>query len=165
MIPVMHTLKERGIEYNLIFMAQHHETIYEIVEQFHLKRPDYILGDTGGDIVTSKAMLFWSIRILFHGLLNKKSIFRNDKNGIVLVHGDAPPLLLGSLIAKAQKLTVASVEAGLRSYNFFKPFPEELIRVISAKSGLIDIFFCQDQKSMNNAEKYRKIAYNTHGNK
>jgi len=52
----------------------------------------------------------------------------------------------------------------LRSFNFLKPFPEELIRVISAKVGLIDIFFCQDEQAINNVSRYNKTAHSTKHN-
>lgn len=165
MIPIMHLLQEKGVDYNFIFMAQHHETIYEMLNDFGLKRPDYTLCDTGTDIVTTSQMIKWSLKALLIGIKERSKIFNGDKSGIVLIHGDAPPLLLGGIIAKAQGLKVGSVEAGLRSHNLFKPFPEELTRVISGKIGLIDIFYCQDSTAEKNAKKYKKgKIINTHGN-
>jgi len=164
MVPLMHLLQMRGIDYNFIFMAQHRETIYEILGDFEIKAPDYVLCDTGGDIVNSKQMIIWSIHVLIKGLTNKSKIFMGDKKGIVLIHGDAPPLLLGAILAKSQGLSVGSVEAGLRSHNIWKPFPEELTRVLTGKLGLIDLFFCQDESAINNVSKYRGRSINTFGN-
>ena len=165
MAPIMSELKKRGIDYNFIFLAQHNETMYEIMEQFKIKRPDIIIGERSKDITNVKDMIFWSIRVLAYALLNNKKIFRNDTNGVVLIHGDAPPLFLGGLMAKFQSgLKTAQVEAGLRSFNYFKPFPEELIRVLSAKLNLIDIFFCQDEKAVQNVSKYNKLTHCTHHN-
>ena len=68
-------------------------------------------------------------------------------------------------MSKFQGLKVAQVEAGLRSFNYLKPFPEEITRVLSAKAGLIDIFFCQDDKATQNVSRYNKKScctrYNT----
>ena len=164
MAPVMKEFKQRGIDYNFIFLAQHKETMYEILTQFGLKNPNIVIGDLNKDITNVKDMIFWSIRILIYGFFRRKKIFQNDKKGIVLIHGDAPPLFLGGLIAKFQGLKVAQIEAGLRSFNFFKPFPEEIIRVFSAKAGLIDVFFCQDEKAKMNVAPYKKIAFCTHYN-
>tara|TARA_B100000686_G_scaffold93392_1_gene99822 strand:- start:1291 stop:2379 length:1089 start_codon:yes stop_codon:yes gene_type:complete len=161
MAPVMKELEERDIDYNFIFLAQHKETMYEILTQFGLKTPNIVIGDLNKDITNVKDMIFWSIRILIYGFLKRKKIFQNDKKGIVLIHGDAPPLFLGGLIAKFQGLKVAQVEAGLRSFNFLEPFPEEIIRVFSAKVGLIDMFFCQDEKAKMNVVPYKKMAYCT----
>lgn len=67
-------------------------------------------------------------------------------------------------MAKRQGLKVAQVEAGLRSHNYLKPFPEELTRVLSAKLGLIDIFFCQDEKAVINISHFQRTAYCTRYN-
>ncbi len=164
MLPIMRKLQDQGIEYNFIFMAQHRETIFEILQEFGIKDPDYILGDEGQDIVRSLQMLCWSIKVLWVGIKDKRKVFKGDQKGVVLIHGDAPPLLLGAILAKCQKLRVASVEAGLRSFNLLKPFPEELIRVITAKLGLVDIFYCQDSVSVANVQNYNKHVVNTEGN-
>ena len=164
MAPVMKELKNRGIDYNFIFLAQHKETIYEIMAQFEIKKPDIVIGDRNRDITTVKDMIFWSIKVLIYGFWKRVEIFKNNKKGVVLIHGDAPPLFLGSLMAKFQGLKVAQVEAGLRSFNNFKPFPEELTRSLSAKTGLIDIFFCQDRKAVNNVIQYKKKSYCTRYN-
>lgn len=164
MVPVMHELKKRCIAYNFIFLAQHQKTIYEILEQFHLKKPDYVIGDRNRDIVKTVEMIRWTLRVIIHGYFYRKTIFRNDSKGIVLVHGDAPPLFIGALLAKFQGIKVAAVEAGLRSYNFFKPFPEEFIRVGASCLGLIDVYFCQDTKAWKNVQRYKKKSYITGGN-
>ena len=164
MAPVMKELEERGIDYNFVFLAQHKETMYEIFSQFGIKNPNIVIGDLNKDITNVKDMILWSIRILIYGFFQRKKIFQNDTKGIVLIHGDAPPLLLGGIIAKFQVLKGAQVEAGLRSFNIFKPFPEEIIRVLSSKIGLIDIFFCQNEKAILNVAPYKKIAFCTQYN-
>ena len=152
----MKELKDRRINYNFIFLAQHYETIYEILDDFHLKKPDIVLGGTQKDIVSSLKLFLWAVNVFFTSVFRKKKIFQGDNNGVVLVHGDALPLFLGALLGKIQRLKVGAVEAGLRSHNYRNPFPEELIRVITSRLGLIDIFYCQDSISVNNAEEYKK---------
>ena len=164
MAPVMKELEDQGIKYNFIFLAQHKETMYEIFSQFGIKKPNIVIGDLNKDITNVKDMVLWSLRTLLYGLFRRNKIFKNDKKGVVLIHGDAPPLFLGAVISKFQGLKVAQVEAGLRSFNYFKPFPEEVIRSFSAKAGLIDIFFCQDDKATHNVSQYNKIVYSTHYN-
>ena len=164
MAPVMKELKNRGADYNFIFLAQHRETVYEIMEQFEIKKPDIVIGDTNKDITNVIDMILWSLRVLIYAFFQRAKIFRNDQKGVVLIHGDAPPLFLGGLMAKLQGLKVAQVEAGLRSFNYLKPFPEELIRVLSAKIGLIDTFFCQDEKAINNVSQYKKTTFCSHYN-
>lgn len=164
MAPVMIELNKRDIDYNFIFLSQHKETVFEMLDEFKLKRPDQILCDNEKDIVSTIKMFVWSLKVLIKGFINKKKIFLNDKSGIALVHGDAPPLLLGSLLAKSQGIKVGQVEAGLRSYNIFKPFPEELTRVLTARLWLINYYFCQDNNSYNVASKYPGQAVETSGN-
>ena len=162
--PVMKELENREVDYNFIFLAQHKETMHEIMAQLEIKKPDIVIGDTNKDITNAKDMILWSFRVLIYAFSKRTKIFRNDKKGVVLIHGDAPPLFLGGLMAKLQGLKVAQVEAGLRSFNYVKPFPEELTRVLSAKTGLIDIFFCQDEKAVNNVSQHNKTAYCTRYN-
>lgn len=152
----MKELEARKIKYNFIFLAQHHETIYEILDDFHLKKPDIVLGESQKDIVSSSKLLLWAFKVFFTAFFRKNAIFQGDKKGVVLVHGDALPLFLGALLGKIQRLKVGAVEAGLRSHDYRNPFPEELIRVITSRLGLIDIFYCQDSISVKNAEEYKK---------
>lgn len=165
MIPLMVEMKSRNLEYNFIFMAQHRATIYEMIRDFGLKAPDSVLCDEGTDIIHTRQMVAWSLKVLWRGLQRRSELFKQDKRGIVLVHGDAPPMFLGAVLAKAQGLAVGAVEAGLRSFNLLKPFPEEATRVVTAKSGLIDVFYCQDEQSLDNALAYRRgRCVHTHGN-
>lgn len=164
MAPIMHLLQKRGIDYNFIFMAQHRETVYEMLDTFALKHPDYVLGNIDSDIVSSTRMVFWSFGVLATGIRHRSKIFKGDKQGIVLIHGDAPPLFLGAILARIQGLQVASIEAGLRSFNLLRPFPEELVRVVTGRLGLIDIHFCQDETAQQNAGRYPGRAINTGGN-
>lgn len=164
MLPLMQRMQQRGWDYNFVFMAQHRNTILEILDEFGLKHPDQVIADDGRDIVRTLQMIFWSIRALAQGLWHRKKVFRRDRGGIALVHGDAPPLLLGALIAKAQGLQVAQIEAGLRSFQWFAPFPEEMTRWLTARLGLIDLHLCQDAQALENAQSYPGKAMLTPGN-
>lgn len=164
MAPVMHLLQQRGVDYNFIFMAQHRATIYEMLDEFDLKHPDHVLGDIGADIVSSRSMARWSLSVLASGIRHGARVFRGDRQGVVLLHGDAPPLLLGAILAKIRGLRVAAVEAGLRSDNLFRPFPEELVRRATGRLGLIDVHFCQDEAAVRNAARFPGRAIDTGGN-
>lgn len=161
MAPLMVECQKRGIKYNFIFLAQHKETMYEMMDMFGIRRPDYVIGDVGVDITSTPKMFFWSWKVLIKGALNLKKIFKGDKDGIAVVHGDAPPLLLGALIAKLYGLKVAHIEAGLRSHNFFHPFPEELTRVLTWKLGLVNYYFCQNRQALKNVKHYKGSKFLT----
>ncbi|MDD3647953.1 MAG: UDP-N-acetylglucosamine 2-epimerase [Candidatus Dojkabacteria bacterium] len=153
--------QKRGIKYNFVFLAQHKETMYEMMDKFGIQSPNYVLGDVGKDITSAASMFFWSIKVVIRGVLNLKKMFQGDREGVVLVHGDAPPVLLGALLAKLYGLKVAHVEAGLRSFNYLHPFPEELTRVITWRLGLVNYYFCQNEIALKNVEKYRGKKYLT----
>ncbi|MBF0360800.1 MAG: UDP-N-acetylglucosamine 2-epimerase [Oligoflexia bacterium] len=168
MAPIMRKLQDKGIIYNYISTGQHKFTMDEIRDNFTLKNPDHILYN-GRDITSIIQMFFWAINILLKVLFFKKKIFNNNnsnnnKSGIVLVHGDTFSTLLGALMGKLAGLKVAHVESGLRSFNLFQPFPEELTRI--ATFWLADYMFCPGEIPLNNLKKFSKgkVKVNTHAN-
>ena len=158
--PVMVELQKRKIDYNFIFTGQHKETIKELIEIFKLKKPDYVLYQ-GKDITKISQMIIWTIQCLIHTFRNKKKIFK-DQKGVVLVHGDAFSVLLGAIMGKIAGLKVGYIEAGLRSFNFFHPFPEEITRRITSR--LVDYHFSPGEFAFNNSKKYKGEKINTEVN-
>lgn len=152
MAPIMVKLKQQELRYNFILTGQHQETIDKLLSSFEIKKPDYILY-SGRDITGIFQMVWWLLRILLRTLKDKRNIFRNDKDGIVLVHGDTFSTILGALMGKISKLQVAHVESGLRSFNLLNPFPEEITRILTFK--LSNYFFCPGQWALGNLGKYR----------
>ncbi len=161
MAPIMKQLAEQGIDYNYISTGQHRETIDDILANFAIKRPDYTTY-TGKDITSVLQMLAWSLRTLAHTLRHRRQIFRSDKNGIVLVHGDTFSTLLGALMGKLAGLKVGHVESGLRSFNLLHPFPEELTRLLTFR--LSDYLFAPGAWASGNLKKYRGETVNTVNN-
>jgi len=158
MAPVLKTFKLEGIDYNYISTGQHKATIDDILANFDIKKPDYVLYE-GKDITSVFQMLIWVIRNVFKTIIHRKKIFKNDKKGIVLVHGDTFSTLLGAIMGKFAGLKVAHVESGLRSFNLFHPFPEEITRILTFK--LSDYMFCPDEWAEKNLAKYKGIKINT----
>ncbi len=158
MAPVMVELQDRGIPYNFIFSGQHQATVSNIREEFGLKDPDITLY-TGRDITGIFQMLIWSIRILFFSLWNRQKVWQGDRGGIVLNHGDTFSTLLGSLLARVCGQRSAHVESGLRSFNLFHPFPEELTRILTF--WLSNLYFAPGEWALSNLEKYSGVKVNT----
>lgn len=158
MAPIMEEFQKQKIDYNFVFTGQHKETIKELIDVFGLKKPDYILYE-GKDITKISQMFIWSIRCLIKTIKNKKDIFGSNKEGIVLVHGDTFSAILGARMAKIAGLKVGSVEAGLRSFDLFNPFPEEIIRL--RLSRLTDYHFCPGDFAFQNSKKYKGEKINT----
>ncbi len=161
MAPILKQMQQQGIEYNYILTGQHKDTVSNIAENFALKQPDYILY-SGKDITSIMKMGIWFITSIFKTILYKKQIFKNDKRGIVLVHGDTFSTLLGAIMAKLASLKVGHVESGLRSFNLFHPFPEEITRILVFR--LSNYVFCPGEWAINNVQRYKAKKINTQFN-
>ena len=161
MAPVMRALDRGEIPYNFIYTGQHKDTMEELRMSFRIKDPDITLYQ-GRDIVSIPSMVSWCIKTLFATALNKRKIFKSDKKGTVIIHGDTISTLLGALMGKVARLKVGHVESGLRSFNIFHPFPEELTRILTFK--LCDYFFCPGEWAINNLKKYKGKKINTRFN-
>ena len=157
--PVMAVLQNRNIGYNFIYTGQHQETIGQLRDNFGIKEPDVVLYQ-GKDITGLIQMFFWMIRILFKTVFQKKRIFKKQgAKDIVLVHGDTFSTLLGALMGKVAGIKVGHVESGLRSFNLFHPFPEEITRLLTFQ--LSDYYFCPGDWAVNNLQKYKGKKINT----
>ncbi len=153
MAPVMYELQQRDIDYNFVFSGQHQATVDNIRDEFGIKAPDVVLY-TGRDITGIAQMALWATKLLFYSLRNRTKVWRGDKTGIVLVHGDTFSTLIGAILAKASGLKCAHVEAGLRSFDLLNPFPEEITRL--ATFSLSDVLFAPGEWARNNLQKYKK---------
>lgn len=151
MVPIIKGLKERKIGFNLIDLGQHSLITQDLREEFDLDEPDYLIYK-GKNISTIKQAALWMVKIFFRSLSVswiKKELFLN-KGGVCLIHGDTLSTLIGLYLAKRAKLKIAHIEAGLRSFCWREPFPEEIFRIIAMRFS--DILFAPSQWSFNNLE-------------
>lgn len=162
MAPLLKYFQVNSIPYRYISTGQHHETMDDIIVNFGINQPDTILYN-GKDITSVRQMVLWGVRILFKVILRSQSIFPGERKGsIVLVHGDTFSTLLGALMAKFAGIKLGHIESGLRSFNWFHPFPEELMRVLTFK--FTDVFFCPGKVALQNIAKERGVKINTVSN-
>lgn len=151
--PVLRELTRRGIPYRLIDTGQHAALTPDLRRDLDVKDPAILLSDQG-NVATLAHAFFWASRIFTETLFRpekiRKQYFSGDAN-YCLIHGDTPSTLLSLFLAKRAGKKVAHLEAGLRSYNYFKPFPEELIRIICMHMS--DILFAPSQSAVKNLEK------------
>ncbi len=97
----------------------------------------------------------WLFRTLRYGKKVMKEIcstYGELEKPIMIVHGDTLSTLLGARIAKGAGMRYCHVEGGLRSHNWFNPFPEEIDRYFGSKHA--DIVFCPGEKATETADKY-----------
>lgn len=161
MAPVMRALRAAGISYRFISTGQHRETMKDILDNFELPGPDYRLY-SGKDITSIPAMALWTVRILWITLWRRREVFGAELNGLVLVHGDTFSTLLGALMGRVAGYKVGHVESGLRSFDIFHPFPEELVRITTFR--LSHVFFCPSPWALANVSCYRGDKIDTGGN-
>jgi len=154
--PIIRELERRKIKFNLIDSGQHARLQAEFRSFLGIRTPDLLMREGQGDITNPVILMLWFAHEYLKSLLfvkeTKKRLFKN-KSGLCLVHGDTPTTLLSTLIAKRCGLKVAHLEAGLRSYSFFSPFPEEMIRIIVMK--LSDLLFVSSQWAYDNLKNMK----------
>ena len=158
MAPLMALMQKQGIEYEFVYTAQHKETINRILEDFQVKDPDKTLYNRS-EANTITKFVGWA-GIMFLKALRPKRIFSNK--GIVLTHGDTATTAWAAIVGKFAGCEVAHIESGLRSFNFLKPFPEELMRWITLHFS--DIYFCPNDWAISNLKKYKGHKINLGAN-
>lgn len=168
MAPVMKGLESRGVPYNYVSLGQHAETVSKLLGQFQIQGPRLMVQDSGTkDVSSIFGIVKWIaghlMTIVFRPRYLREAIFKGQ-DGIALIHGDTLSTLIGLLMAKRAGLKVAHVESGLRSWNYFHPFPEEIIRVICMKFS--DYLFAPSDEAVGNLSnmKVGGKVFNTHGN-
>jgi UDP-N-acetylglucosamine 2-epimerase (non-hydrolysing) len=151
MMPIMQVLADRGIAYNFIDAGQHGGLTGSLVKQFNLKMPDVYLRKNSDTIRTIGSAIQWTLTSVGRLLLSPEKVYKRifkGQGGICLIHGDTLTTLISLLYAKRCGLKVAHVEAGLRSFNYFDPFPEEIIRLLAMRYS--DLLFAPADKAWNN---------------
>ena len=136
--PVLLRLDGRGHPYLLATTGQQVQQIPAFLEQFGLRQPDTWLarGRTGRDLRVNADIPGWLANVTRSWLRERQHVRRKLKDGpgrsLVLVHGDTMTTVLGSMIGRSLRATVAHIEGGLRSYDVRHPFPEELNRKLAS---------------------------------
>ena len=120
MCPLVNELKSRkGIETIVCVTGQHRQMLDQVLDAFNVI-PDYDLS-----IMKDKQTLF----DITTNILNKiKAVLEEVRPDVVLVHGDTSTTFVTALACFYMQIPVGHVEAGLRTYNIYSPYPEEFNR-------------------------------------
>lgn len=130
---------EKDIETIVTVTAQHREMLDQVLEVFDIT-PDYDLN-----IMKSRQSLK---DVTIRALEGLDQVLKEIEPDIVLVHGDTSTTFVASLAAFYNQIAVGHVEAGLRTWNKYSPFPEELNRQLT---GVIaDLHFAPTSKAEQN---------------
>jgi len=131
MAPLIKALeREKDFESKVCVTAQHREMLDQVLRLFNIT-PDYDLN-----IMKEKQTLS---EITTSALIGLEKVFNREKPDLVLVHGDTTTTFVSALASFYHKIKVGHVEAGLRSFNKWFPYPEEINRRLTGV--LTDLHF------------------------
>lgn len=143
MAPLVKELESNPmIESIVCVTAQHRQMLDQVLEIFDIK-PDYDL-----DIMKDRQTLIGITTKVLDGLDN---VLKAAKPDIVLVHGDTSTTFVGALAAFYNQIPVGHVEAGLRTYDKYSPFPEEMNRCLTGR--IAEMHFAPTISNRNNLIK------------
>ena len=124
MAPLVKELERREeIESYVCLTGQHREMLDSVMEIFDLK------ADFDLNIMEKRQTLS---TITTKTLLGMEKVFEENKPDLILVHGDTSTTFAGALAAFYHQVKVGHVEAGLRTWDKYSPFPEEMNRTMVA---------------------------------
>ncbi|MFP7297222.1 non-hydrolyzing UDP-N-acetylglucosamine 2-epimerase [Neobacillus niacini] len=127
------------IESIVTVTAQHREMLDQVLKIFEIQ-PDYDLN-----IMKDRQSL---IDVTTRSLEGLNKVFQEVKPDIVLVHGDTTTTFVASLAAFYNSIPIGHVEAGLRTWNKYSPYPEEMNRQLTGV--LADLHFSPTSQSKEN---------------
>lgn len=141
MAPVVNALKKRSNEFETITVvsAQHREMLDQVLAIFDIV-PDYDL-----DIMQQRQTLSG---ITTRVITKLDDVIEETKPDIILVHGDTTTTLAASVSAFYHQIAIGHVEAGLRTWQKYSPYPEEMNRQLT--DVLADLYFAPTTQSKAN---------------
>ncbi len=143
MCPLIKELNRKNeIESIVCVTGQHRQMLDQVLEIFGIQ-PDYDLN------LMRESQSLTTITI--NALLELEKILPKIDPDLVLVHGDTTTSVSAALAAYYQQIPVGHVEAGLRTYNIYSPFPEEMNRKMI--SQIAELFFAPTENNKENLEK------------
>jgi len=152
MAPLYHEFKKYpdNFDTKICVTAQHREMLDQVLEFFNIV-PDYDL-----DLMMPGQSLF---QITANVLIEIESVLNDFQPDIVFVQGDTTTTFTASLAAYYKKIRVAHLEAGLRSFDKYSPFPEEINRSLS--SVIADYHFTPTDRNKDNlhSEGYKENIF------
>ncbi len=157
MAPVIKMLEEYPDVFDplVVVTAQHRQMLDQVLEIFAIK-PDYDLG-----IMEENQTLASIVTKSLQGL---EEIMVREKPDMVLVQGDTSTTFVAGLAAYYHKVPLGHVEAGLRTFDKWRPYPEEVNRKLT--TALADLHFAPTERSVSNllAEGVARSSVSLTGN-
>lgn len=147
MAPLVKALQQNTEQIDTVVTvtAQHREMLDQVLETFKIV-PDYDLN-----IMKERQTL---LDVATRGLEGLNQIMKEAKPDVVLVHGDTATTFVASLAAFYNQVAIGHVEAGLRTWNKYSPYPEEMNRQLTGV--LADIHFAPTEQAKENLLRENK---------
>ena len=151
MAPLILDLQKRASEFETVVTvtAQHREMLDQALNIFGIQ-PDHDL-----DIMQKDQTI---TTITTNVLLKLDQVIKQEKPDIILVHGDTTTTFAASLAAFYNQIAIGHVEAGLRTWNKYSPYPEEMNRQMTDVLG--DLYFAPTMQSKENLLQEHHQAQN-----
>jgi UDP-N-acetylglucosamine 2-epimerase (non-hydrolysing) len=139
--PVISALKNRSdeVETRVVLTGQHTDLMDQVLESFDIPT-DWDLG-----IMREGQNLYDVAEGCMNGI---RDVVREFKPQVMLVQGDTASVFFGSLVGFFERITVGHVEAGLRSHDKWRPYPEEIFRRLTGVSA--DLHFAPTADARDN---------------
>ena len=143
MAPLVRELqRHEGIESLVCLTGQHREMLDSVMDIFKLK------GDYDLNIMEKRQTLS---TITTKTLLGMENVLMEEKPDLILVHGDTSTTFAGALAAFYHQVKVGHVEAGLRTWDKYSPFPEEMNRTLVG--DIADLHFSPTKANADNLRR------------
>ena len=140
MAPVIHAIEQHPQLQGIVCIsAQHREMLDSVLETFKIK-PDHDLN------IMKHGQTLHSITC---DILERLTpVLQDEKPDMILVHGDTTTTFAAALAAFYQQIAIGHVEAGLRTYHKYSPYPEEMNRQLVSR--MADLHFAPTATSRDN---------------
>ena len=143
MAPLVNELKQdTDIEDIVCVTAQHRQMLDQVLDIFGIV-PDYDLN-----VMKDRQTLPQITSSVLQGIVD---VIEEANPDMILVHGDTTTTFAGALAGFYSKVKIGHVEAGLRTYDKYSPFPEEMNRKLVG--SMADLHFCPTENNKNNLLK------------
>ncbi|WP_439443542.1 non-hydrolyzing UDP-N-acetylglucosamine 2-epimerase [Listeria aquatica] len=149
MAPLVHALKENSDRFEsvVVVTAQHREMLDQVMQIFNIE------ADVDLDIMKAGQTLSDITSRVLSGLVET---IKQEQPDIVLVHGDTTTSFAAGLASFYEQTAIGHVEAGLRTWNKYSPFPEEMNRELTGV--LADLHFAPTDTAKENLLRENKKA-------
>lgn len=158
--PIIIECKKREIPFKIIASGQNDIVGSAIWDNFDCGEVDYIVRPVRHITTGVQLMTWWAKALITAKHKIKKTFPEIDyKKSIMVVHGDTVSTVMGAITGKRLGMTIAHVEAGLRSHHLFDPLPEEIDRLLTSRFS--HIHFAPGEVPFSNLKKSKGEVINT----